>query len=83
MSQRTDRGFSSFGCWSGFCSKTKQEEEGRKRKERRGRSEVEEEWRRKWGRRGGGEFQQVEEGSDQGFQKFVFSSLLPWLPLAC
>lgn len=27
-------------------------------------------------RRGGGKFQQVEEGSGQGFQKFVFSALL-------
>ena len=33
-------------------------------------------------RRGGGKFQQVEEGSGQRFQKFIFSALLPWLPLA-
>lgn len=89
MNERTDRGFSSLGCWSSFCSKNKQEEEekgewGKEEKGQKGKKwgggRVEEEAGKE--RRGGGKFQQVEEGSGQDFQKFIFSALLPWLPLA-
>lgn len=60
----------------------------KRRREGRERREGEEVgWRKSGGGSGEGgggvgRFQQVEEGSDQGFQKFVFSALLPWLPLA-
>ena len=68
MNERTDRVFSSLGCWSGFCSKNKRrkrkrESGGRKRKERRGRSGVEGEWRRRWGSK------EEEQGSSSKLRK--------------
>ena len=69
MNERTDRGFSSLGCWSGFCSKNKQEEEeekgewGNEEKGQKGKKWVEEEWRRRRGRK------EEEEGSSSKLRR--------------
>lgn len=83
MNERTDRGFSSLGCWEASAAETRGGG-GRKGRVGEGRERREGEevgWRESGG--GGGGSKEEEEGSSKleralvRSQKFVFSALLP------